>query len=132
MFKDWKTGEALGEVYYTGFLVCGQMEGYAVVKGFSKIPEGTYKYLLYKGVLKMNMLHDESATFFHNVSNFDAERARLYENDSDSEEEPIEGDEEFQSIGQIQRHVGGFVANQKEGLVKIYESIKISLLCFHF
>ncbi len=71
-FKDWQNGQSLAKVYYTGFLVCGQMEGYGYVKGHATINGDILRYPLYEGVMKMNMRHAEEATSYEFDSTFDS------------------------------------------------------------
>jgi hypothetical protein len=119
-FQDWIHGETLAQVYYTGFLVCGQMEGYAYVEGHVTIRGEILRYPLYEGVMKMNMRHAEEATYYYPSNTIDQwiEYKELFGHSIDDN---VQDDPYHADFGPMERYVGGFVANRKEGLGRIFE-----------
>jgi hypothetical protein len=83
--QDWKDSTSLAKIYYTGFLVCSAMEGYSLIEGFTTINRNTYKYPLYRGVLKMNMRHAKLAYFYSFKLGYNIEEAG-YDMDVDNAE----------------------------------------------
>ena len=97
------------------------MEGYAYVEGHVTIRGEISRYPLYEGVMKMNMRHAEEATYYYPSNTIDGwnEFREMFPRSRDSLDQD---DPENADFGQLERYVGGFVTNQKEGLGTTFES----------
>jgi hypothetical protein len=116
---DWKTCKPLKKIYFTGFLVCGAMEGFSFIEGFSTIIEKIYKYPLYEGILKMNMKHADQATYYRLNFEIIFEPPPELSDDEDSTVwDPVDTEDLLSSP--FEKYVGGFVTNHRQGFGTIF------------
>jgi hypothetical protein len=116
---NWKTHESLTKIYFTGFLVCGAMEGFSFIEGFSTVIEKIYKYPLYEGILKMNMKHADQATYYRLNFKIIFEPPLDLSDDEDSTVwDPVETEDLLSSP--FEKYVGGFVTNHRQGFGTIF------------